>query len=101
MAINPVTQIIKQGVVPVSPNGAASGTPGYPSLVKTASGAYAFDPSAIGKVGDISVLSALKTSTGTNWSPTSGSTISGIYNIAPTDATKPWTGQTVIVEMTG
>ena len=98
---DPITQIVKPGVVPVSPNGAASGTPGYPSLVKTASGAYAFDPSAIGKVGDAIGLLVLKTPTGTNWSPTSGSTISGIYNIAPTDATKPWTGQTVVVEMTG
>ena len=26
---DPITQIVKQGVVPVSPNGAASGTPGY------------------------------------------------------------------------
>ena len=69
--------------------------------MKTASGAYAFDPSAIGKVGDAIGLLVLKTPTGTNWSPTSGSTISGIYNIAPTDATKPWTGQTVVVEMTG
>ena len=88
-----ITNLIWNAEVPTGLN------PG-PTLANTISGAYGVDFNGVSTTGGLTALVNLETSSKTNWSPTSGTTVTGVYT-ETTSSGSAITTQTFVIEKGG